>query len=146
MCPASAYGVCGPPVHYKWCSDHQLPAATSVDASVVADGVAEILSPTRSEPPVDLTAQTELQEGIASAGSETEQREHGRGPAKQPNFITVVDGVALGGATANVQPDISHPRLWTVRLLALTLRVQPWSLQPRLWSRQKQQELYCCVF
>ena len=100
MHPASKYGMFAPPTHYKWCPGHKLPAATVVDASAVADLVGPILSPTTAEPPatveppLDLTAQTELQEGIASAGSETKQSEHGCGTAEEPNFVTVVDAMS----------------------------------------------------
>jgi hypothetical protein len=100
--------VYGAPVHYEWCPDHKWTADTAVDASVVADGVvAEILSPPITEPQVDLPAQTELHEGVPTAGSETEQGAQVGGPSENPNLATVVEGVALSGASANVQLDNS---------------------------------------
>ena len=99
---ASKYGMYGAPVHYEWCPDHKWTADTAVDASVVADGiVAEILSPPITEPQVDLPAQTELHEGVPTAGSETEQGAQVGGPSENPNLATVVEGVALSGASAN---------------------------------------------
>jgi hypothetical protein len=75
---------------------------------VVADGVvAEILSPPITEPQVDLPAITELHEGVPTAGSETEQGAQVGGPSENPNLATVVEGVALSGASANVQLDNS---------------------------------------